>query len=52
MEVKKQYKTYKKATAKTEKAPAYKPKRGPNDGSGFTVQGEGSNFGSWLIVHG
>lgn len=28
MEGKKPYKTYKKATAKTEKAPAYKPKRG------------------------
>ena len=28
MEEKKLYKTYKKATAKTEKAPAYKPKRG------------------------
>ncbi len=29
MEGKKPYKTYKKATAKTEKAPAYKHKRGP-----------------------
>ena len=36
-------KPYKKF-AKTEKAPAYKPKRGPNDGSGFTVQGEGLKY--------
>jgi hypothetical protein len=38
---KKPYKTYKKTTVKADKAPAYKPKRGLNDGSGFMVQGEG-----------
>ena len=38
MEGKKAYKPYKKS----EKKPEYKPKRGPNDGSGFTVKG------SWL----
>ena len=35
MEGKKAYKPYKKS----EKKPEYKPKRGPNDGSGFTVKG-------------
>ena len=40
---KKTYKPYKKYS-KTDKAPAYKPKRGPNDGSGFTVQGEGLTY--------
>ena len=39
MENKKGYKKpYKKADSSKE---AYKPKRGPNDGSGFTVHGEG-----------
>lgn len=37
----------------TEKKPAYKPKRGNTDGSGFTVQGEGLMaimvHGSWLM---
>ena len=38
-------KGYKKSWKKGDKKPvAYKPKRGPNDGSGFTVQGEGLTY--------
>ena len=38
MEYKKQYnKVYKKSIKAAEKAPAYKPKRGNTDGSGFMV---------------
>ena len=44
MEGKKPYKSYKKTTVKAEKAPAYKPKRGNTDGSGFMVQGEGLKY--------
>lgn len=40
MEGKKPYKTYKKTTVKADRAPANKPKRGLNDGSGFMVHDE------------
>ena len=47
-------KTYYKYAKKGENKPKaeYKPKRGPNDGSGFTVKGSWSNFGSRFTVHG
>ena len=37
-------KGYKKSYKSAEKATAYKPKRGSNDGLGFTVQGEGLTY--------
>lgn len=38
-------KGYKKSWKKSDKKPVeYKPKRGPNNGSGFTVQGEGLTY--------
>ena len=45
MESKKTYsKQYKKQYKASEKKAEYKPKRGQNDGSRFTVQGEGLSY--------